>query len=137
MVVFMLLASLDITRFPLGMMRQRRGFCLLGTLIMLAWSDMINSGKPRFWYNLVFSQGTRETITLHAPLFDISLGRYTIMPADIYAYWALVPPQVVEPELAPGPEAAAEHVYQQDPVYRWNLDEPQHYPGEGYFDPWP
>ena len=62
------------------------------------------------------------------------------MPIDIYAYWDVEPPQVVEPEPAPVPEAVAEPVYQwdpQDPVYQWNPDEPQYYP-KGCFEssPW-
>ena len=47
----------------------------------------------RMIYNLVFSQGTRETITLPAPsLFHLHAGRYIIMPSDIYAYWGLAQP---------------------------------------------
>jgi hypothetical protein len=53
--------------------------------------NFIDSGRIRFRYNLVFSQETREIITLPAPaLFDLSRGRYTIMPEDIYAYWGLI-----------------------------------------------
>ena len=91
----------------------------------------------RMIYNLVFSQGTRETITLPAPsLFDLHAGRYTIMPADIYAYWGLAQPQ------APVPEPPVEY---QTPVYQWEPEEltqqwhPQsapEYPGAGYFPPW-
>ena len=41
-----------------------------------------------YGYNLVFSQATREIITLPAPaLFDLQVrGRYFIMPADITNY---------------------------------------------------
>jgi len=91
----------------------------------------------RMIYNLVFSQGTRETITLPAPsLFDLHAGRYTIMPSDIYAYWGLAQPQ------APVPEPPVEY---QTPVYQWEPEEltqqwhPQsapEYPGAGYFPPW-
>ena len=97
--------------------------------------DFIYSGTLKFWYNLVFNQDTRETINLPAPsLFDLFSGRYTIMLEDIYAYWGLTQPT------APEPEPVAQPVYQwdpQDPVYHWNPREPPHYPGEGYFDPWP
>ncbi|KAI5014689.1 hypothetical protein ZWY2020_056079 [Hordeum vulgare] len=64
------------------------------------------------------------------------LGRYTIMPSDIYAYWGLAQPQV------PVPEPPVEY---QTPVYQWELEEleqqwhPQstpEYPGAGYFPPW-
>ena len=91
----------------------------------------------RMIYNLVFSQGTRETITLPAPsLFNLHAGRYTIMPSDIYAYWGLAQPQ------APVPEPPVEY---QTPVYQWEPEEltqqwhPQstpEYPGAGYFPPW-
>ncbi|KAI5014386.1 hypothetical protein ZWY2020_055776 [Hordeum vulgare] len=63
-------------------------------------------------------------------------GRYTIMPADIYAYWGLAQPQ------APVPEPPVEY---QTPVYQWEPEEltqqwhPQsapEYPGAGYFPPW-
>ena len=91
----------------------------------------------RMIYNLVFSQGTRETITLHAPsLFELHAGRYTIMTADIYAYWGLAQPQ------APVPEPPVEY---QTPVYQWKPEEltqqwhPQsapEYPGAGDFPPW-
>lgn len=79
--------------------------------------NFINSRDVRFRYNLVFSQGTREIITLPAPtLFDLHRGRYTIMPEDIYAYWGLTQPQA--PESAPEPEPY------QEPVYQWELQEP-------------
>ncbi len=91
----------------------------------------------RMIYNLVFSQGTRETITLPAPsLFNLHVGRYIIMPSDIYAYWGLAQPQV------PVPEPPVEY---QTPVYQWEPEEltqqwhPQsapEYPGVGYFPPW-
>ena len=45
------------------------------------------------------------------------------MPTEIYAYWGMEPPKVVELEPAPEPVAALEPVYQwdpQDPVYQWN-----------------
>jgi hypothetical protein len=84
--------------------------------------NFIDSGRRRFWYNLVFSQGTREIITLPAPaLFDHSRGRYTITPKDIYAYWGLTPP--------PAPAL--------EPTYQWKPQEPQHHPGSNYFQPWP
>ncbi|KAE8787566.1 40s ribosomal protein s5-1 [Hordeum vulgare] len=40
--------------------------------------------------------------------------RYTIMPADIYAYWGLAQPQ------APAPEPPVEY---QTPVYQWEPQE--------------
>ncbi|KAI5015798.1 hypothetical protein ZWY2020_059337 [Hordeum vulgare] len=64
------------------------------------------------------------------------LGRYIIMPSDIYAYWGLAQPQV------PVPEPPVEY---QTPVYQWEPEEltqqwhPQstpEYPGAGYFPPW-
>ena len=139
MVAFMLLTSLDILRFLLGMMRLSRSFYLSDILITPAWLGMtlLIMARHDFYITWFFSQGTRETITLPAPsLFNLSLGRYTIMPADIYAYCGLVPPQVDEPEPAPEPEAATKPIYQwdpQDPVYQWDPQEPQHYPREGYF----
>ena len=67
----------------------------------------------RMIYNLAFSQGTRETITLPAPfLFDLHVGRYTIMPLDMYAYWDLAQPQVSVPEPP---------VEYHTPVYQWEL----------------
>ena len=69
----------------------------------------------RMIYNLVFSQGTRETITLPAPsLFDLHVGRYTIIPSDIYAYWGLAQPQV------PVPKPPVEY---QTLVYQWEPEE--------------
>ncbi len=57
---------------------------------MLRHDFLDRDASRRMIYNLVFSQGTRETITLPAPsLFDLNAGRYTIMPSDIYAYWGL------------------------------------------------
>ncbi|KAI5016730.1 hypothetical protein ZWY2020_006581 [Hordeum vulgare] len=64
------------------------------------------------------------------------LGRYIIMPSDIYAYWGIAQPQV------PVPEPPLEY---QTPVYQWEPEEltqqwhPQYtpeYPGAGYFPPW-
>ncbi len=69
----------------------------------------------RMIYNLVFSQGTRETITLPAPsLFDLHAGGYTIMPSDLYTYWGLAQAQV------PVPEPPVEY---QTPVYQWEPEE--------------
>ncbi|KAI5018631.1 hypothetical protein ZWY2020_043519 [Hordeum vulgare] len=64
------------------------------------------------------------------------LGRYTIMPSDIYAYWGLAQPQV------PVPEPPVEY---ETPVYQWEPEELTHqwhpqstpeYPRAGYFPPW-
>ena len=68
--------------------------------------------QKRLLYNLVFSQDTCEIITLPAPsLFDLYLGRYTIMPNDIYTYWGLTQP--------PAPEPAPALEPYQEPVYQW------------------
>jgi hypothetical protein len=95
--------------------------------------NFIDDGPRRFRYNLVFSQGTREIITLPAPaLFDLYRGKYTIMPEDIYAYWGLTPPQAPEPEPAPEP------IYQWEPQQPlWDPQQPRYYPGGANFDPWP
>ena len=101
--------------------------------------DFIGRGRRRFQYNLVFSQGTCEIITLLAPtLFDIHRGRYIIMPEDIYAYWGLDQPQAPEP--APEPEPYQEPIYQWEPqeaIYQWDPQQPQYYPRGADFDPWP
>jgi hypothetical protein len=45
--------------------------------------DFINRGAPFYQYNLVFSLGTRDIITLHTPSrFDLPRGRYIILPED-------------------------------------------------------
>jgi hypothetical protein len=68
--------------------------------------DFISKGEPRFQYNLVFSQGTREDIILLAlGLFDLSKGRYTIMTDDLYTYWSLMTGAVPAPA----------------PTYQWSL----------------
>lgn len=102
--------------------------------------NFINSGDIRFRYNLVFSQGTREIITLPAPsLFDLSSGRYTIMPEDIYTYWGLTPPPAPEPAPVPAPIylwEPQEPIYQWDPQQPlWDPQQPQYYPGGADFDP--
>ena len=95
--------------------------------------NFIKSRDIRFIYNLVFSQATREVITLPALfLFDLSSGRYTIMPEDIYAYWGLTPPPVPEPAPVLAP------IYQWDPQQPlWDPQQPGYYPGGTDFDPWP
>ena len=85
--------------------------------------SFIDSGIRLFRYNLVFSRGTREIITLPAPsLFDIRSGRYTIMPEDIYTYWRLTQPPAPEP--APAPTPYREPVYQWEPQELANLWNP-------------
>ncbi|KAE8793207.1 hypothetical protein D1007_32214 [Hordeum vulgare] len=42
------------------------------------------------------------------------LGRYIIMPSDMYAYWGIAPPQVPVPELP---------VEYQTPVYQWEPED--------------
>ena len=70
----------------------------------------------RLLYNLVFSQGTSETIALPAPsLFDIYSGRYTIIPKDIYRFWGLSQPPALEPAPVPDPY--------QEPIYQWEPHE--------------
>ena len=77
---------------------------------MVAHDFIDNNEDKRLLYNLVFSQGTREIITLHAPsLFNIRSGRYIIMPEDVYAYWSLTKPPAAEP--APVPDPYHEPVY--------------------------
>ena len=96
--------------------------------------DFIKKYKEkRLLYNLVFSQGTCEIITLPASsLFDIHSGRYTIMPKDIYRFWGLSQP--LEPKLAPVPNPYQEPVYQWEPqeiANQWNPQDPPQYTGEG------
>mgnify|MGYP005845697429 CR=1 FL=1 len=60
------------------------------------------------------------------------------MPDDIYKYWSLTQPPVLEP--APAPEPYQEAIYQWEPkelVNQSNPQDPPQYLGEGYFDPWP
>ena len=101
--------------------------------------DTLETYQKRLLYNLVFRQGTCEIVTLPAPsLFDIYLGRYIIMPEDIYRLWGLPQPPVPEP--APVPDPYQEHVYQWEPhelSNQWNPQDHPEYPGEGYFEPWP
>ncbi len=91
----------------------------------------------RMIYNLVFSQGTRETITLPTPsLFNLHLGRYIIMPSDIYAYWGIAQPQAPVPEL---PVKYQTLVYQWEPeelTQQWHPQYTPEYPRDGYFPPW-
>ena len=93
----------------------------------------------RLLYNLVFSQGTCETIALPAPsLIDIYSSRYTIMLEDIYIFWGLSQPPAPEP--APVLDPYQEPVYQQEPhelTNHWNPRDPPEYRREGYFEPWP
>ena len=100
---------------------------------MVAHHFINSNDDRRLLYNLVFSQGTCEIITLPAPsLFNLYSGRYTIMPDDIYKYWGLIQPPVPEPYQEP--------VYQWEPqelANQWNPQDPPQYPGEGYFQPWP
>ena len=54
---------------------------------MVAHDFIKKDNNKRLLYNLVFSQGTCEIITLPASsLFDIHSGRYTIIPEDISSY---------------------------------------------------
>jgi hypothetical protein len=105
---------------------------------MVLHDFIAKDNAKRLIYNLVFSQGTRQIITLPAPsLFDIYSGRYTIMPEDIYAYWERTRSPVHELVLSPDPYL--EPVYQWEPqelAHQWNPQDPPQYPGEGYFDPW-
>ena len=105
---------------------------------MVAHDFISKDNDKRLIYNLVFSQGTCQIITLPAPsLFDIYSGGYIIMPDDIYAYWERTRSPVPEPE--PSLDPYEESVYQWEPqelANQWNPQDPPQYPGEGYFDPW-
>jgi hypothetical protein len=105
---------------------------------MVAHDFISKDNDKRLIYNLVFSQGTCQIITLPAPsLFDIYSGRYIIMPDDIYAYWERTRSPVPEPE--PSLDPYEESVYQWEPqelANQWNPQDLPQYPGEGYFDPW-
>ena len=106
---------------------------------MVAHDFIKKDNGKRLLYNLVFSQGTCEIITLSAPsLFNIHSGRYTIMLEDIYTFWGLSQPPAPEP--APVLDPHQEPVVQWEPqelANRWNPDNPPEYRGEGYFEPWP
>ena len=116
MEVSMLLVLLDILRYPLDWTRKKslpERYLDYDSMVRHDFLDRDNN--KRMSYNLVFSQGTRETITLSAPsLFNLHLGRYIIMPSDIYAYWGIAPPQ------APVPELPVEY---QTLVYQWEPEE--------------
>ena len=102
---------------------------------MVAHDFIRKDNDKRLLYNLVFSQGTCEIITLPAPsLFDIHSGRYTIMPDDIYRYWGLSQPPAPEP--APALDPYRDPVFQLEPqelANQWDSHYPPEYPGEGYF----
>jgi hypothetical protein len=104
---------------------------------MVAHDFISKDNDKQLIYNLVFSQGTCQIITLPAPsLFDIYSGRYIIMPDDLYAYWERIRSPVPEPE--PPFDPYEESVYQwetQELANRWNPQDPPQYLGEGYFEP--
>jgi hypothetical protein len=106
---------------------------------MVAHDFITKDDDKRLIYNLVFSQGTYQIITLPAPsLFDIHSGRYIILPDDNYAYWERTRSPI--PELAPSPDPYQEPVYQWEPqelANQWNPQDPPEYRGEDYFEPWP
>ena len=67
--------------------------------------------KKGLIYNLIFSEGTFQIITLPAPtLFNIHLGSYFVLPADIHAYWEGTWSPAPEPE--PSPDPYQESIYQ-------------------------
>ena len=86
-------ASLLARRFEIPIRHDKEEEMLLPTRYLdynsMVAHDLIKKDKEkRLLCNLVFSQGTCETIALPASsLFDIHSGRYLILPRDIYAYW--------------------------------------------------
>ena len=69
---------------------------------MVAHDFISDDQDKRLIYNLVFSQKTRQIITLPTPsLFNIHSGTYLIMPADINAYWERTRSPQPEPEPSP------------------------------------
>ena len=77
--------------------------------------DFIRYDKEkRLIYNLVFSEVTFQIITLPAPvLFDMHLGRYIVLPADIHTYREGTRSSPLEPE--PSPDPYQEFIYQWEP----------------------
>ena len=67
---------------------------------MVAHDFIIKNREGELKYKLFFDKHHPETITLPAPsLFDLSSGKYLVLPEDIYAYQN--PTSAIEPELEP------------------------------------
>ena len=95
-------------------------------------------------YRLIFDTNHPETITLPAPsLFNLSSGKYLVLPEAFHAYQNLT--SAPEPESEPQPDSPRQSVYQWDPeeiANQWHPEIPSQYDPSYNFgyppgQPWP
>lgn len=71
---------------------------------MVAHDFIVKNKKKMLNYRLIFDKNHPETITLPAPsLFDLSSGKYLVLPEAFHAYQDLTPAREPEPEPQPDP----------------------------------
>ena len=106
---------------------------------MVAHEFIVKNKKNMLNYRLIFDKDYFETITLPAPsLFNLSSGKYLVLPEAIHAYRNTTP--APEPEPEPQLDPHRQSVYQWDPeeiANQWHLEDTPLYTREGSFEPWP
>ena len=105
---------------------------------MVAHDFIVKNKKKVLNYRLIFDKDYFETITLPAPsLFNLSSGKYLVLPEAFHAYQNLTP--APEPEPEPQLDPHCQSVYQWNPeeiANQWQLEDPPQYTGESNFDQW-
>ena len=112
---------------------------------MVAHDFIIKNTEGELKYKLFFDKHHLETITLPAPsLFDLSSGKYLILPKDIHAYQN--PTSATEPEAEPQVYHLRQSNYLWDPemiANQWQSEssssqyDPNFYYGYQPGQPWP
>ena len=93
---------------------------------MVAHDFIVKNRKKELNYRLLFDKNHPETITLPAPsLFNLSSGKYLVLPEAFHAYQSLAP--ALEPEPEPQLDPHRQSVYQWDPeeiANQWHPEDP-------------
>ena len=96
---------------------------------MVAHDFIVKNKKKMLNYRLIFDKNYFETIALPAPsLFNLSSGKYLVLPEAIHAYRNLTP--ALEPEPEPQLDPHRQSVYQWDLeeiANQWNPEDPSQY----------
>ena len=111
---------------------------------MVAHDFIVKNKEKMLKYKLIFDKNHPGTITLPAPsLFDLSAGKYLVLPEAIHAYRNPTP--ATEPEPEPQFDPHQQSVYQWNPeeiANQWHQGDPSQYDPNYYFgylpgQPWP